>query len=437
MITVDGGALSLGSGAAWMMPAVSSSANQGTRSPKSKPLIDRILTASRLKRRAPSIVTGAMLGNSAHKAGLSNGNLAGLQSPIVVLCDPEDPPLPLAPDDPTQIKVLATAAALASVPTFGSRTQRDAGLALAADATASLVQALGADTQLIDGAQLPPRSPAQAYFRVRTAALTGREAMRHAAALVQSAVTDLLETPLAGSDLVRELAGIRQVLLDLIARDDYVQRGQEGADHEVRAERTERTQEQRWLSRWIVGHQVHALFNVHAAIALRDAIRSLHEDQPHSACESLGRATTYVQGFAAARAHALALPGDFYMTTLRPTMLPPLMAVPLSGKMHFEYRLYRTRIDELLEELPQSIEALASSKPQLAFAREQLLEADLMEAERHVSLIEPLVGNAKSLIQPARSSENAITVLRRIRNERAARFGGLIRFGDQREATDC
>lgn len=370
-----------------------------------------------------------MLQSSAGQTELISGNLGGSLLRIAVLCDPDDPPLPFSPDDPVQIKALAASAALASVPAFGSHVERDAGLDLAARKTASLVDICGSNTELIDGAQLAPRSPAQAYFRVRTAALAGREAALHAATLVESAVADLRETPLACSDLVRELAAMRQVLLDVILRDDDVQCGDADEDAIPRTELTKRTQEQLWLLRWIVGHQVHALFNVHATIALQDAIRSLRNDRPHKACEDLWRATIYVQGFAAARAHALSLPADYYMTTLRPTMLPPLMAVPLSGKMHVEYRLYRKRIDELLVELPQSIEDLAFSEPQLAFAREQLLEADLMEAERHISLIEPLVGNAKSLIQPARSGENAIGVLRRIRKERAERFGCFIRFG--------
>ena len=115
---------------------------------------------------------------------------------------------------------------------------------------------------------------------------------------------------------------------------------------------------------------------------------------------------------------------------VRPTMVPTVVPVPLSGKMHVEYQLYRARVDELLEVLPDPVNDLALPEPELAFAREELLEADLIEAERHVCLVEPVVGNARSLIQAPRSSENAVAVLRRMRHRRAAQFQPFLRFAD-------
>jgi len=138
----------------------------------------------------------------------------------------------------------------------------------------------------------------------------------------------------------------------------------------------------------------------------------------------LATVTTYVPGFAPApapapaRAHAAALPSDFYNLVVRPTVVP----VPLSGKMHVEYQLYRERANELLDVLPNPINELALPEPELAFARGELLQADLIEAER--------VGNARSLIQPPRTSENAGAVLRRMRHRRAAQLERLLRFGD-------
>ncbi len=348
---------------------------------------------------------------------------------VAVLGDPLQPPLPLDPDDPARGAALTAATMLAAVPAFGDRSVRAKALGVVASAVGVLVRALGGHSALADGAALPAQSPAQAYFRLRSMTLCPRSAALHITVLVEAGLFDLLEAPLAGSDLARELQALRQALVDMASpgRDgglaDASQREATGATvPETRSE------EQIWLSRWIIGHQLHALFSVNAAIAVRDAIRAVGDERSGPAAQALERATVHVKALAAARAHALAIPAEFYLATLRATMVPPLAPVPLSGKMHVEYRSYRESVEELLTVLPASVEDLAFRAPTLAFAREQLLEADLIDAERHVSLVEPLIGNAKSLIQPARSSDNALAVLRRIRDVRANQFAGFIRF---------
>ena len=80
-------------------------------------------------------------------------------------------------------------------------------------------------------------------------------------------------------------------------------------------------------------------------------------------------------------------------------MLPPLTVAPLTGRMHLEYQGYRQRLAELLDVLPQSTADLAARQPALALSREHLLEADLIESERHVTSVEPLVGDSRSLIR--------------------------------------
>ncbi len=322
-----------------------------------------------------------------------------------------------------------TSAALAAVPAFGGPAERDAGLRAAALATAGLVRSLSRDTDPVDGDGLPTRSPVQGYFRVRTTALTAQQAALHAALVIHSGIANLRSTPLAGSDIARETAAMRQVVLDLAGTGD-------DAQHEIEPDNAAidpvpaHTQQQVWLSRWIIGHHVHVLFNVYATMALQDTIRLLRAGTVHPALDQLTRATTYVHGFAAARAHAAALPADFYNEVVRPTMVPTVVTVPLSGSMHVEYQMYRERVNELLTVLPEPVNELALREPGLAFAREALLEADLIEAERHVCLVEPVVGNLRSLIQPPRSRENAVAVLRLMRHRRAAQFEPFLRFGD-------
>jgi hypothetical protein len=80
--------------------------------------------------------------------------------------------------------------------------------------------------------------------------------------------------------------------------------------------------------------------------------------------------------------------------------------------------------------MPQSSKDLASTHPRLAFVRERLLEADLIEAERHVTSVEPLVSLSRSLIQTSKSTDNAVSALRRIRHRRAAEIEPYVRFPD-------
>jgi hypothetical protein len=348
---------------------------------------------------------------------------------VAVFCDPGKPHALPCLDGDAGVQADRAIAALAAVPAFGGPAERDAGLRAAATATAGLLRCLSLQADLVDGETLPRRSHVQGYFRVRTTALTAPQAALHAAVVIQSAIGDLRNVPLAGSDIARETAALRQVLVDLAGPSSEAPVELEhdgGAIDVVPAD----TQRQVWLSRWIIGHHAHVLLNVYATIALQEAIALLRAGELRAATHKLATVTTYVQGFAPARAHAAALPSDFYNTVVRPTMVPTVVPVPLSGKMHVEYQLYRQRVDELLEVLPDPVNDLALSEPELAFAREELLEADLIEAERHVCLVEPVVGNARSLIQPPRSSENAVAVLRRMRHRRAAQYEPFLRFGD-------
>ncbi|MFD9406496.1 hypothetical protein ACFWBN_05635 [Streptomyces sp. NPDC059989] len=105
--------------------------------------------------------------------------------------------------------------------------------------------------------------------------------------------------------------------------------------------------------------------------------------------------------------------------------------------MPVEYRQYRNAIDELLEVLPEPIEDLALREPGLAFAREALLEGDLIEAERHVCLVEPVVGSERSLVQPPATMDNAVSVLRLMRHVRAAKAAPFVRVESSSPLMQC
>ncbi len=109
-------------------------------------------------------------------------------------------------------------------------------------------------------------------------------------------------------------------------------------------------------------------------------------------------------------------------------MVPPAFPVPLSGNMHSEYRAYRSSVKRLLEVENRPIHVLVQTNPSLAFARERLLEADLADAERHVTLVWTMIGNDKSIVQAPRSRYNALTALRTIWVRREREFGPFVRY---------
>lgn len=375
--------------------------------------------------RAGALSAGALDGRRSGSAGEPRFALPA----VAVFCDPDEPHALPCLSIAAREHANAVSGALAAVPAFGGPAERDAALRAAARATAELLRCLSRYADPVDGETLPTRSPVQGYFRVRTTKLTAAQAALHAALVIASAIADLRNAPLAGSDIARETAAMRQVVLDLAGSDGDQTVEIKLDDGQIEAVPAS-SQRQVWLSRWIIGHHVHVLLNVYATIALQQAIAFLRAGETHLATRKLTTVTTYVEGFAPARAHAATLPSDFYNVVVRPTMVPTVVPVPLSGKMHVEYQLYRKRVDELLAVLPQPVNELALPEPELAFAREELLDADLIEAERHVCLVEPVVGNERSLIQPPRSSENAVAVLRRMRHKRAAQFEPFLRFGD-------
>lgn len=315
--------------------------------------------------------------------------------------------------------------ALTGVEGFAGMSRRAESMTRLTTVAADVADSLGRRLDDLDSTP-EPRSAAQRYFRLRTADLPPDHRLWYFTTTVARVAEDLFDAPVAGSDLLR-IGEAAVTVLDMMTRPpgpviEYISSARPLPERPI---------EEVWLRRWILGHQLHAMFNVHAAHALTDAIDALRSGRPHGAATALDAATRIVEGFAGARAYALAVPADFYQEVLRPSMLPPLTEAPLTGRMHVEYQGYRQRLADLVDLLPQPSAGLAAAQPRLAFSRERLLEADLIEAERHVTSVEPLVRDSRSLIQSGRSVDNAVGSLRHIRHRRAARIAGFVRFPDR------
>lgn len=183
-------------------------------------------------------------------------------------------PAGTAPDFglPVRVRAQQTAAALIAVPTHAGPVARTAALRQAAAVTDELVAALSAQDAAVVGEDLPAGSTGESFFRVREVYLSDHQAALRGASIVQ------------------------------------------------------RGSEARWTARWIVGHQVHVLFNTRAAAAVTDAAHHLRHGAVQAALRWLGHATTFVRGFPAATTHASTIPVEYYTAAVRPAMQPPEVA---------------------------------------------------------------------------------------------------------------
>lgn len=331
-------------------------------------------------------------------------------------------------DLPVRLRAQQTATALASVPTHAGPLKRTTALRRASAAAGELVAVLAAQGAASVGEDLPAESTSQAFFRVREVDLTDHQAALHGAWILQRGLEDLCEAPLSGADLAVETAGMAQAALDLTGattRDGSLDEPLPTA-HVT----DEIPVEARWTARWIVGHQVHVLFNVCAAVAVTDAAHHLRHGSARDALRRLDHATTFVRGFPAAMTHASTIPVEYYTAAVRPTMQPPAVVRPLSGRQHRGYKVFRAAMKDLLAVVPEPYEQLVARDPELAAARDALLEADLIDGERHVTLAYSMVRLQRSIAQLPDGPDNAVGELRLMRHRRAAQYAPLLRFGD-------
>ncbi|MFD6157625.1 hypothetical protein ACFWF7_36850 [Nocardia sp. NPDC060256] len=321
-----------------------------------------------------------------------------------------------------------TARTLTEVPTHAGPSERTAALQRAAAAAGELVNALAAEAGAIVGEKLPAESVSQSFFRVREVDLTDQQAALHGVLVVHRGLRDLCRAPLSGADLAVEVAGMRQAALDLTGTAES-----DGLPVEALPDSSATdgiSLEREWTARWLVGHQVHVLFNICAAVAVTDAAQHLRDGATDAALTRLEHATTYVRGFPAAMTHASTIPVEYYMASVRPTMQPPDVSMPLSGRQHRGYKTFRGAMKDLLTVVPDTFAELHARDPELAEARDALLEADLVDSERHVTLAYSMVRLRRSIAQLPTGPDNAVGELRLMRHRRAAQYAPLIRFGD-------
>lgn len=322
-----------------------------------------------------------------------------------------------------------TAHVLAEVATHARPLERALALRQAAAVAGRLSAALSDLAPAVAGEGLPAESVSQSFFRVREEELSDQQAALHGVLVIHRALEDLCDAPLSGGDLALETAGMRQAVVDLTGATA-------GTDHDLDPPvvapepDTGTSLEDVWSARWLIGHQVHVLFNVSAAVAVADAVGHLRHGDSDAALLKLADATVYVRGFPAAMTHASTIPADYYRAAIRHTMAPPSVDIPLSGRQHRGYKLFRAAMRDLLSVVPDTYEHLVARAPELAEARDALLEADIVDGERHVTLAYSMVHLDRSIAQRPEGPDNAVAELRLMRHRRAAQYASLLRFGD-------
>ena len=272
-----------------------------------------------------------------------------------------------------------------------------------------------------------PVLPVHEYFGVRRARLSPEQHAAQAAAIILRTIGDLRHALLDVNDGAAEVEALATALARLRDRDALALEVDGAASEPALPSEPEYT----GLERWIVAHQGYFLLNLYAAFNIRQAVRAMVRRDNESAVELLQEASVYVRGFTAAMLHSGAFSSAYYCTVVRPTMQPPAVPVLLTGTMQAEHASYRAAIDELLEACPEPFLELVRASPALALARDSLLEADLLDIERHVIVAAVLVGNDHSIVQHEDAPVNAVSALRRMRHARAARYCSLMRFGDR------
>jgi hypothetical protein len=346
--------------------------------------------------------------------------------PFAILSDPAGrvpPSLPAGLCGAWTEALDALRALVAAVNSGAGRPVRQAAVAAGA-----LAGALAAAVPLPDPQAYPPPVPVHSdYFRVRHAPLTAGQQATTAAILISRTLADLEFAMLDPNDLLWEVESMITVMELLHPRPGH------GAAAPAGPAGTEPRYEPHgdWMDRWFLAHHFYFLLNLMAAERLDLAAEQVREGRPEAACVPLTQAAVLVRGFTAAMVHSCAFPARYYQDVVRPTMAPPYVKTNLTGVMQLEHRRYRSALGRLLDEVALPYDELAESAPDLAAARNAVLEADLIDLERHVIVADTMVGGDRSLVQPGTTVQNAAGTLRKMRHLRAAAYCPYMQFGDR------
>ncbi|MEU9419431.1 hypothetical protein [Streptomyces sp. NPDC051000] len=279
----------------------------------------------------------------------------------------------------------------------------------------------------LDTASLTPIVPNHEYFGVRTAPIDDARLVGEVTTIVARALTDLRVARLDLNDQAAVVLSMVRILGGLLPADGApAAPGSTGEEAEVGAPYAVGSDE---LTRWVITHHFYFVLNLAAADAVTRAIAALKAMDRDTALAAVEEAIVLVRGFTAAMLHSGDMSAACYGAVVRPTMAAPACPVALTGRTQPEHKAFRKAMRNLVKVSAEPFAKLAATDPELAAARDALLEADLQDIEKHVIITAKLVGDDRSIVQ-GEDSESAIAVLRTMRHARAESYRDLMRFGD-------
>ncbi|WP_328536929.1 hypothetical protein [Streptomyces sp. NBC_00344] len=278
----------------------------------------------------------------------------------------------------------------------------------------------------MDAAALTPIVPNHAYFGVRTADLDDARLVSEVTVVIARALADLRIARLSVNQQAAEVLAMIQVLRGLDPQDAE----RDPASPATPAGPVPVLPGQDELTRWVITHHFYFVLNLAAAESVTRALARHREGEAEAARDALREAATYVRAFTAAMMHSGDMSAPCYDAEVRPTMSPPAVPAALTGRTQPEHKAFRKAMRTLAGTWTDSFDKLAANVPEVALARDALLEADLQDIEQHVTITAALVGDDGSIIQADEAAGSAIAMLRTMRHARAEQYRPLMRFGD-------
>ncbi|MFE0673956.1 hypothetical protein [Streptomyces sp. NPDC058867] len=298
--------------------------------------------------------------------------------------------------------------------------------ALESAVTATERLAALAQVEPTDAAALTPIVPNHDYFGVRTAPLDDARLVSEVTVVLARALADLRIARLTLNQQAAEVLSVIQVLRGLAPRDAE----RDPASPETPAGPAPVVPAQDELTRWVITHHFYFVLNLAAAEAVTRALARNKEGETEAARDALREAAVYVRAFTAAMMHSGDMSAPCYDAEVRPTMSPPAVPAALTGRTQPEHKAFRKAMRTLARTWTDSFDKLAANAPEVALARDALLEADLQDIEQHITITATLVGDDSSIIAADDAGGSAIAMLRTMRHTRAADYRPLMRFGD-------